>query len=143
MLQEISSADHDGNRTVVCSYCSYTRITHWPLEQIHHDCEAERLVRLGVGTQLFNILQERHIESTSSCACKQMLVQMNLWGIDGCQEHREEILEHLQQAYKTADTGTKLTALGSTMLRGGPFTLEGLLNLALDRAKAVASQGCG
>ena len=51
-----------------------------------------------VGTKLHEILSECGVESAPGCSCKTFASQMDQWGVQGCQQHRKEILTHLAEA---------------------------------------------
>jgi hypothetical protein len=89
----------------------------------------------GPGTELKKILAELSITQTAACQCEAMVSQMNVWGPD-CREHCEEILTHLREAYDQASILTKLRAWGNAKMQGKPLTVEGLLDLAIERAAA-------
>jgi len=88
----------------------------------------------GPGTELKKIFAELLISPIASCECDAMANQMNAWGPDGCREHRDDILAHLQMAYDESTVLQALTAGAMAAVRWKPMTLEGLLNLAIERA---------
>lgn len=54
----------------------------------------------GPGTALARIIAGIKLGRTAGCGCDEMLAKMNSWGVSGCNEHRDEILAHLQRAYR-------------------------------------------
>lgn len=93
----------------------------------------------GPGTELKKLIGDYGLVPTSSCSCEAMILQMNAWGIAGCQEHRAEILAHLRKAYKSTANFAKLSAGLIAIASGLPLTLEGLLDEALRRAELAAA----
>lgn len=54
-----------------------------------------------VGDAFFLIASVFRIHETKGCACKSMRLKMNRWGVHGCRENKDVVLNHLQQeAYK-------------------------------------------
>ena len=80
-----------------------------------------------VGDSLRDIIKERGIDRPECHSCTSMRKQMNKWGIVGCNGNRAEILEHLR---KQKTTWGEQWAMGT----GGIWSVEGLLNAAMDRA---------
>jgi hypothetical protein len=64
-----------------------------------------------------------------------MAHKMNVWGPSGCREHREEILDRLRSAYGKSSVSSRLLAGANAVAKGLPFTLEGLLDLAIERSE--------
>lgn len=104
---------------------------------------SERSVRLihnfGPGTELSAIFRELGLKPNKSCGCAAKARQMDAWGISGCKEHRGEILAWMKEAYAQAGWVEKSQAAWQAVSRGLPLTLEGLLDLAIERAEAKAS----
>lgn len=135
--------DANGNRRVRCTVCGYVSRTSmaWPFSKIYRPCDGESPREIsepppthGPGTALKSILSELGIKPTASCGCDAMVAKMNQWGAEGCEANREEILAHLRTAYDSASTLTAIRA-GLNSLRGYPKTLDGLLTLAIERAR--------
>ncbi len=57
----------------------------------------------GPGTELKALLASVGIEATSACSCNAFMLQMDAWGITGCQEHFDEIVQRLRE--KASDWG--------------------------------------
>jgi hypothetical protein len=110
--------------------------------------ESKVVILAGVGDHLAAIFRALAVGKIAGCGCDGMIAQMNVWGPDGCREHRDEILAHLRKAYDQSSLPTKasagLMALGKNTLAivglsdGTPMTLEGLLDLAIERATETA-----
>lgn len=131
--------DERGWREVWCPRCK--RIfapTPYPPEQLKFRCSGEPATVKGVGDHVHDILRRLRATPTAGCKCADMRRAMNDWGPAGCRQHRAEILEHLRTAYDEADVITKARAWISAKRLGLPTTLEGLLDLAIERAEAAA-----
>lgn len=50
----------------------------------------------GPGTELKKILESVGVNPSPECTCNQMASQMNLWGVDGCREHRQDIIKAIK-----------------------------------------------
>jgi hypothetical protein len=88
----------------------------------------------GPGTELHKIFAELYISPTVSCQCEAMRNQMNSWGPEGCREHRDEILEHLRKAYDETTILSVIRAGATAVIKRLPKSLEGLLDLAIERS---------
>lgn len=54
-----------------------------------------------VGDAFFLMASLFNIHETKGCPCKSMRLKMNRWGVNGCRDQKNVILNHLQQeAYK-------------------------------------------
>lgn len=90
---------------------------------------------ISPGTELKKILAQ--LGAPACGACEGFARRMDVWGIEGCQARRAEIIAHLEsQAVKLGWWATvKIGA--SAALHGLPLTAEGLLDEALRRAGAT------
>jgi hypothetical protein len=64
----------------------------------------------GPGSTLSKLLREIGVRVSCS-ACAEWESKMNDWGIEGCRDHRPEIIQRLKQAAKEADWQTTFAAL--------------------------------
>lgn len=93
-----------------------------------------------VGTQLHAALTQLGVKPVTGCGCSRMIAKMNAWGVDGCREHRTEIIEHLRKAYKQTSTAELLAAAAKAVTSGLAFKLNpldplgSLVDLAIERA---------
>jgi FkbM family methyltransferase len=101
-------------------------------------------IRLGPqrfpGNTLHDLLKERHGAKMASCKCQEWIDRMNVWGVDGCREHIEEIVDHLLEE---ASTNPSVSTVVRMALRI-PFIgkLEGkrqLRNLVLEAINMAES----
>jgi hypothetical protein len=115
-----------------------------PPAKINRNCKQR-----GPGTHLASLLGALAIKP-SKCdgTCDEWRHQMDVWGADGCRQHRDEILSHLGDAYRTSSLATRVMA-GMTAVRlnalamaglsdGSPLTISGLLDEAIRRADVPA-----
>ena len=58
--------------------------------------DVDPMVR-GPGTELHRLLGRFGIYMKRGCACKARMVQMNKWGVEGCRDNVETILEWLKE----------------------------------------------
>lgn len=94
----------------------------------------------GPGTELHKLIAELGITPDASCGCEAMRQKMDAGGVEWCKEHRDEILAHLQTAYKSTDWATYLQAGLRSLGHLGPFTLGGLLDEAIRRAEKAPTR---
>lgn len=82
-----------------------------------------------VGTKLHELLAECGVESDPNCSCKAFAGMMDQWGVQGCQQHRKEILTHLVEA-----SDGKWLSMMKVAARGF-FSCGQLLDEAIKRAQ--------
>jgi hypothetical protein len=51
---------------------------------------------LGVGDVLTGIMKELGIREKENCSCKSTAAKMNQWGVEGCEQNREWIVQQLE-----------------------------------------------
>jgi hypothetical protein len=134
MLTCQTEPDANGKRIVVCSVCKSRWNTAWPPERIRHKCIDGNSLR-GVGAELKKIFSELGVSPTSACQCDAKAREWNANGVEWCQSHRAEIIAHLQSAYTHATLATKAQAFGAALWHGYPLTLDGILDLAIERSR--------
>src|SRR5688572_4247810 len=62
----------------------------------------------GVGTEMEKLFSELGAQIAGCSDCKYLKAEMNAWGVDGCREHRGEIVRRLRKKYKRARLVDKL-----------------------------------
>ena len=108
---------------------------------------AQLQVHRGVGTHLKLLLKELGVNS-DLCGegCGSFAAAMDGWGIEGCRQNREAILERLRQRYKETSWKTSLNAAWQTVVSGMVFEmnvlhpLEWLVDEAILRAEGEATE---
>lgn len=89
------------------------------------------VIREPVGTHLATIISECGVQRPAQCPCAAMENQMNLWGIDGCQQNRQGIVAHL------ASAASGISWLdGAKIVARGYLSAESMLDEAIKRAAA-------
>jgi hypothetical protein len=94
----------------------------------------------GPGTELKKLLADLGLNEQGGCGCAVRANQMDNWGVDGCREHREEILGWLREQQEKVGWATKLKAGALAVKTGLAFSLNpfdpapGLLDEAIRRA---------
>lgn len=102
----------------------------------------------GVGSEVSAILSSLGIAAESCGGCREMIRRMNAWGVEGCREHRDEILARLREKTAESAWGLKLKAAAIALVNGLAFKLDwldpspGILDEAIrrfeSRSNAVA-----
>jgi len=93
-----------------------------------------------VGTELHSMLALLGIYTSETCDCETFANQMDAWGVDGCQEHKPEILAWLEAARTKSTWLQNLSAAVNAIKTGvaakiNPLDpIPGLVNEAIRRA---------
>lgn len=149
------SKDARGWRKVRCTRygCGKeSNLTPHPHEKIYSTCRApsskDEICKLmsSPGSRLAMLIHSLG-QKPDNCdgSCKEMIVKMNDWGIEGCREHRVEIVKHLNKAYKKMTTREKFMAAAGAWEAGlgmkiNPLDITGsLVDIAIERS-AIASR---
>ena len=74
------------------------------------------------------------VAPTSTCQCAAKQAEYNRNGLDWCKANREAILAHLRGAYSESTLLTKLRAGANAVGQGMPWSVEGILEMAIERA---------
>lgn len=154
-FKEFEPARDDGWRRMRCERCGLTSgYTPHPPEKIFVDVECgvgrglvvgESVIvrpQAGVGMEMLELLHSLGAEPHSSCNCAARAAEMNVWGIAGCREHREEIVGWLREAYAHTTWIDRMRAAGNAVLLGLAFKLDwndpipGILDEAIRRTEA-------
>lgn len=93
------------------------------------------------GTNLALLLQKCGVAVKTGCGCEEWIGKMNAWGVDGCVEHRQEIIDRLANqaqsliAKKELSMG-KIVWTGLLMMWNGIWPdIEHLVDAAIDVAR--------
>jgi hypothetical protein len=95
----------------------------------------------GPGTELMELLKSLGIQESPGCACNAKARQMNAWGVAGCKERRDEIVQWLRDGQQLFGWKEKLTAAANAARTGLAFHLNwldpipGMFEEALRRAE--------
>lgn len=137
-----------GWRFVRCLVCGLRAgPTPHAFDRIYSPCRGVPITRPG--SELAAILKSVGLEpdAADTCGCRAMLLKMNIWGVEGCREHREKIVEHLR---KSADkrgwldhlnARCKAAANGLALSVNWLDPIPSLVDLAIERATTFYGAG--
>jgi len=132
-------ADSRGRRRLRCKICRKVYRSDSPPEKYHINCRARELpiyiLSQGVGTELTKLIKLYGVHQTESCSCAQVAQEMNRIGPAGVRWHKACFLDHLRRAYGELSILSKVIATVATMANSLPLSLEGLLDLAIERSE--------
>ncbi len=101
----------------------------------------------GPGTELKALLSGLGVKATAACSCNAYARQMNLWGVDGCREHRADVVAWLEKRRAKTGWGATIHAYlagARNVVTGGfvpnPADVSGSL---VDEAIRLAAVKCG
>jgi hypothetical protein len=135
-----------------CPVCGWEHASPYAdPSMVHRPCPgacpgACRVAPHGPGIELTKIFKALGATPVKGCDCARLAKQMDEWGVDGCQEHREEILARLGKNYKQFTLTDKMKAAVLSWPSGiatkikWSDPLPGLLDLALSRSKLAAEK---
>lgn len=90
-----------------CIWCNTLYPFSPPIEESKFvaECGFQKDRPAAPGDEMEKILIALGCQPSVACSagCGEMRRKMNVWGPDGCREHKPEIVEHLKEAYKTLD----------------------------------------
>lgn len=72
---------------------SKTIVTMGNREQIAQPLTIEQKIGVGPGTELTRLIPD--FFSSADCGCKNFAKLMNSWGVDGCRENKQQIIDRL------------------------------------------------
>jgi len=78
----------------------------------------------GPGSELAKMLETIGVNAAPGCDCKARQAQMDLWGVDGCREHREEIIGWMRDGQGRWGWKDKLKAAALAVTSGLAFKLD-------------------
>ena len=97
------------------------------------------------GDVLRDLLKKRYDVQIALCKCQEWIDKMNVWGVAGCREHLEEIVDHL---FEEASTNTLVSGVIRLALKvpvigkmEGKRQLRNLVNEAINMAEAAPHRG--
>jgi hypothetical protein len=80
----------------------------------------------GPGTQLKALLKTLGIEPSPKCDCNARAMQMDVWGVAGCREHRDEIVGWMRDGQTRWGWKDKVAAAAKAVTSGLAFKLNPL-----------------
>lgn len=103
---------------------------NWRDSKNKHECVASALP----GDQLKAIFQTIAVQKLNCSRCQEIRREMNILGVEGCRRERDRLLADLRQGYDGASISTKAKAAALALANGLPLSLDGLFDLAIERA---------
>ncbi len=101
----------------------------------------------GPGTELKAILADLGVEPSPSCDCNAKARKMDDWGVAGCKQNRDQIVEWMREGQTRWGWKEKLTAAANAVKIGLAFKLNpldpfpSLVDEAISRAEEKQAQG--
>jgi hypothetical protein len=99
--------------------------------------------REGAGTELKKLLAELAVHEKAGCQCAALANDMNIKGIDWCEQHRDALADSLREHSKQYGWQDKLRAAKEAIKHGLVFNpldpYPGLIAEAIRRAKRDAT----
>lgn len=125
-------------------------VTHTAPAQITQEAKprtSKPCCRSGPGYELQSLLKAHSIKGCG-LSCDGWASKMDRWGVEGCREHRDEIVARLRS--KRADAGllANVAAMGMSVLTGVAFQIDlsdpcgWLVDEAIRRAEAKQGACC-
>lgn len=78
----------------------------------------------GPGTELGKILATIGVKDKPSCDCTAKRNQMDRWGVSGCREHRDTILQWMREGSERWGYGERLRAAAAAVVTGLAFHIN-------------------
>ena len=94
-----------------------------------------------MGRELKRLIAKLGFDAAKCFTCGGLARKMNEWGIEGCREHGEEIIEHLRKAYAAISWAEWLTAIAKATASGLALKINPLdpLGSLLDESERIAT----
>jgi len=102
-LEEVAKTKPEGYLDDVLSYVVRRTESHVVLEDADYYMLRDKYsgdvdpVHRGPGTELHNLLAKFGIHMAPGCSCRARMTQMNKWGIEGCEQNVETIVEWMKE----------------------------------------------
>jgi hypothetical protein len=104
---EIEPPREDGKRRLRCPVCrQLSGFTSEPLDRFHATCRGGGP---DVGRELSRLIAELGIKVDCK-ACKELAAKMREWGVEGCREHRAEIVSEISSRIRDVSWPTIVAA---------------------------------
>lgn len=101
----------------------------------------------GPGTELKHLLKELGIDIVTNCSCNSRAQEMNKWGVQGCRDRREEIVQWLKEEQDRrrwlSIVGPGIRAVAKGLWINPLDHLGSLVDEAIRRAEVAASSDSG
>lgn len=122
----------------VCKDCGFTLTSGLPDLQVYCGCRQENIPAvhpavaeshfyqfglLGPGAFMLMLIQSLDV-APADCQCNMRAHQMDLWGVEGCQEHLDEIVGWLRMEFKRLGWINRLKVRKNAVLNGMVFYIN-------------------
>jgi len=104
----------------------------------------------GPGTEFKKMAKELEITMPNNCTCNALMVQMDVWGVAGCRDNREKIIEQIkanadkwgwtQKLANYAKAGFNAVWSGLVFKLNPLDPIPGMVDVAIDRAEVIEQQ---
>jgi hypothetical protein len=101
----------------------------------------------GPGYELQALLKAHSVKGCG-LSCDGWAAKMNAWGVEGCREHRQEIVDRLRAKRAEAGLLANVAAMGMSVVTGVAFEIDladpcgWLVDEAIRRAEAKQGEAC-
>jgi hypothetical protein len=130
--------------------CQSPNYVQPPLPSVAHHTKsptstADSVTSCGPGTELTKLFAALKFKTSPVCSCEAKAKQMNTWGVEGCRQHRAEIVEWLRNNARRQGWARKVKAAALATIKGiaiqlNPTDLYGsLVDLAIKKAEEPSS----
>ena len=126
----------NGKTLMRCTVCRKERPAKNPA-RLHMQCGVGLIKPGGPGTELRKIFAELGVKPGRGCQCKAYARKMDGWGPSGCRARHAEIVAHLQAKAESFGLAAWAAAGWAAVWQGKPWTIGGLVSLAIERANAL------
>lgn len=107
--------------------------------------KAKEAPKGGAGTEMMKMADSLKVGMPSGCSCKSLAARMDAWGVQGCLEHRAEIVAEMAANAKKVPFYQRMRAAllalpAGVALEINPLDVYGsLVDLAIRRAEDAAA----
>jgi hypothetical protein len=91
----------------------------------------------GPGTEFFKVCKEVGVRQKPGCDCANLRRAMDEAGVEGCRRNRDCFLRKLRNNLECYTITEKAAAAWAVLWQGKPWSLDGMLELAIQRAEAA------
>jgi hypothetical protein len=92
----------------------------------HPGFSSPLLVQEGPGTELKRLLESLGVHNVENCSCRERMEEMNRWGVAGCKERRNEIVDWMREGAPRFGWSVVVGAAFKAVTLGLAFKLDWL-----------------
>lgn len=152
MLCDFQTTPTEAGFLQECAACGHSEVT--VTENFYRECGTDNTASAGnfgagPGTEITAMFKALGAEPKPGCLCAVRADQMDRLGIDGCREHRAEVLGWLREAYDVTGWAERFKAARLALTTGLAFKIDwrdplsSLLDEAIRRAEAAERDRAG